>query len=73
MAVEAELAESPQRAERIGRPFGHAVAFGREQGAQLAETDFDALEGQQVAVLGAFTYDDPSHITVTAVSVEVAR
>lgn len=39
----------------------------------LAETDFDALQGQQVTVLGAFTYDDPAHITVTAVSIEAAR
>lgn len=38
----------------------------------LADTDFDALQGQEVTVVGAFTYDDPSHVTVTAVSIEAS-
>lgn len=39
--------------------------------AVLTVTDFEALQGSVVEVVGAFTYDNPSHIKVTPISIEV--
>lgn len=36
----------------------------------LAGTDFEALLGSEVTVLGAFTYDDSAHITITPIQIE---
>lgn len=39
----------------------------------LADTDFEALMGSEITVLGAFTYDDPSHITITPIQIEAEQ
>ncbi|WP_341359155.1 DUF2291 domain-containing protein [Georgenia sp. M64] len=37
--------------------------------AVLTQTDFDSLLGEEITVLGAFTYDDPAHLTITPVEI----
>lgn len=36
----------------------------------LAPTDFEALLGQEVTVIGAFTHDNPAHVKITPISIE---
>lgn len=36
----------------------------------LSVTDFEALLGDEVTVVGAFTHDDPGHVTITPISIE---
>lgn len=36
----------------------------------LTETDFEALMGSEITVLGAITYDDEAHITITPIQIE---
>lgn len=38
----------------------------------LSVTDFEALLGDEVTVVGAFTHDNPSHIKITPISIEAA-
>jgi len=35
----------------------------------LTKTDFASLLGKQITVVGAFTYDDPAHVTITPVEI----
>ncbi len=37
----------------------------------FSEYDLASMQGQEVTILGAFSYDDPSHILITPVRVEV--
>lgn len=39
----------------------------------LAETDFDALMGQEVTVIGAITHDNAAHIKITPISIEAGQ
>lgn len=36
----------------------------------LAPADFEALMGQEITVVGAFTHDNPAHIKITPISIE---
>jgi predicted lipoprotein len=36
----------------------------------LSKTDFASFLGKQVTVMGAFTYDDAAHVTITPVRIE---
>ncbi len=36
----------------------------------LSQTDFEALQGQEVTVIGAFTNDDDAHVKITPISIE---
>lgn len=39
----------------------------------LTKTDFKALMGKQVTVIGAFTYDDPTHVKITPIRIEAGQ